>query len=80
MTDDSDDPPMSLKAWYVFIWKRRTTIAGYAIMAAGAAVTAGHAPTWLADTLLFVSGGSVAGIGHVNNALLKRQQQPQVKP
>jgi len=70
-----DEPPMSLKAWYVYFWQRRTTVAGYAISLIGALATAGHAPAWVADLILIVSGGGVAGIGHLNNSLLKRQSQ-----
>lgn len=72
-----DDPPMSVKAWYVYLWRRRTTLIGYAITGLGALATAGHFPVWAVDALLVASGGSVAGLGHLNNALLKRQQDTQ---
>lgn len=61
-----------LKASLGYVWLHRTTAFGYFVVALGVVATSSVVPpSWLPWVLL-VNGLLTAGIGHYNNAQLKR--------
>jgi len=72
---DDDLPPMSLKAFYIFLWKRRTTAVGYAGIVLGVLATSSSvfSDVW-ARRLLLANAVVTACLGHYNAFRMKQEQ------
>jgi hypothetical protein len=72
--ETDDDPPMSFKAWYVFLWRRRTTAFGYVGIILGLlAESDGVFSHNALKAIVLINGILTAVLGHYNTSLLKRQ-------
>ena len=61
-----------LKAGVLYVWSRKTTAFGYFVVFLGVIATSSVVPPSVLPWVLLANGMITAGLGHYNNAQLKR--------